>query len=153
MPSTCWYTNVRSQATEDEWDKIRIKSYRKANHKCEICGDVGTNQGVYHSVECHEIWEYNDEAKIQKLVGLISLCPFCHKVKRPGLAAIKGESHIVDAQLMKVNGMNELEALAYIDLAFDQWQERSKYEWELDITYLEEYMKEPPPSDNWWENL
>lgn len=140
VPSTAWYSNVRSNVTTQEWDKIRRKSYLKADNKCEICGDVGTNQGVKHNVECHEIWEYNDECKIQKLIGLISLCPFCHKTKHTGLAQIKGEINIVIKQLMKVNEMTKKEAKDYIDLSFELFEERSNHDWELDITYLKNYI-------------
>ena len=141
VPRTAWYSNVRSNVTQQEWDVIRKKSYENASHKCEICGDVGTNQGVKHKVECHEIWEYNDESYIQKLTGLISLCPNCHKTKHVGLAQIKGEEGIVINQLMKVNEMTEEEAIEYIEQTFEVWGERSEYDWELDISYLEEYLK------------
>ena len=141
VPRTAWYSNVRSNVTQQEWDVIRKKSYENASHKCEICGDVGTNQGVKHKVECHEIWEYNDESYIQKLTGLISLCPNSHKTKHVGLAQIKGEEGIVINQLMKVNEMTEEEAIEYIEQSFEVWGERSEYDWELDISYLEEYLK------------
>lgn len=140
VPETAWYSNVRSNVTQQEWDVIRKKSYEKASHKCEICGDVGTNQGVKHKVECHEIWEYNDESHIQKLTGLISLCPNCHKTKHVGLAQMKGEVGIVINQLMSVNGMTEDEAIEYINQSFEVWGERSKHAWELDISYLEGYI-------------
>ena len=75
VPKTSWYSNVRSNVSKNEWDIIRKKSYEHAGHVCEICGDIGTNQGVKHNVECHEIWDYNDETNEQTLGGLISLCP------------------------------------------------------------------------------
>lgn len=152
VPSTCWYSNVRSNVSEDEWDKIRRKSYKKANWRCEICGDVGTNQGVNHSVECHEIWEYDEHEKSQTLTGLISLCPNCHKVKHTGLAIIKGERDLVVKWLMAVNDISKRKANKLIEKAFDVWRERSEYEWKLDISYLDEYMKPEPPSKNYWEN-
>lgn len=141
VPETAWYTNVRSNVTQGEWDVIRKKCYAEASHKCEICGDVGTNQGVKHKVECHEVWNYDDENHIQKLIGLIALCPNCHKSKHVGLAQIKGEEGIVINQLMNVNGMTEDEAVSYIDESFGVWEKRSESEWELDISYLEEYLK------------
>ena len=124
VPSTAWYSNVRSNVSKEEWDKIRKKSYSKANHKCEICGDVGTNQGVKHNVECH-------------------------KTKHAGLASIKGETPIVINQLMKVNEITETEAIAYMQEAFRIHANRSQFQWKLDISYLDEYTVE---SDNWWEN-
>lgn len=141
VPKTAWYTNVRSNVTQAEWDVIRKKCYAQASHKCEICGDVGTNQGVKHKVECHEIWHYDDENHTQTLTGLIALCPNCHKSKHVGLAQIKGEEDIVINQLMSVNGMTEDEAVKYIDESFEVWSKRSKSEWELNISYLEEYLK------------
>lgn len=139
VPKTAWYSNVRSNVTANKWDAIRKKSYSIANNKCEICGDVGKNQGVKHNVECHEIWQYNDKNKEQKLIGLISLCPFCHKTKHVGLAQIKGEEEIVIKQLIKVNKMTRQEAKNYIRTVFETWRERSKYEWKLDITMLDDY--------------
>jgi len=139
VPKTAWYTNVRSNVTIEKWDKIRKKSYKNANYKCEICGDTGLNQGKNHPVECHEIWNYNDITKTQKLTGLISLCPNCHKCKHPGLAQIKGEIKIVIMHLMKVNNYKKEDAITDLTKAFDVWKERSKYEWNLDINYIDKY--------------
>lgn len=137
VPKSCWYSNVRSNVTKAEWDKIRKKSYEAAGHKCEICGDTGRNQGFNHNVECHEIWHYDDESKKQTLVGMVSLCPRCHEVKHIGLAQIKGRFDLAVEQLMKVNNISKKEALNYINESFAIWSKRSRYKWELDITYLQ----------------
>jgi hypothetical protein len=140
VPKTCWYSNVRSNVTKTEWDIIRKKSYELANNQCEICGDVGKNQGVNHNVECHEIWEYDDLNKIQKLIGLISLCPYCHKTKHAGLSQMNGEENIVINQLIKVNNITRKDAIDYINDSFTIWRERSKHEWTLDISVLNQYL-------------
>jgi len=142
VPKTAWYTNVRSNVTKAEWDKIRKKSYKNADYKCEICNDTGLNQGYNHPVECHEIWKYNDDTKNQTLTGLVSLCPKCHKVKHPGLAQMKGKMHEVIEQLCKVNDMTPEEAGRYIESSFSIWRERSLHGWLLDISYIEEYMQD-----------
>jgi hypothetical protein len=41
VPKTSWYSNVRSNVSKDEWDKIKKKCYIKANYKCEICNGIG----------------------------------------------------------------------------------------------------------------
>ena len=137
VPSKSWYKNVRSNVSDNEWNLIRKKCYKNANYKCEICGDKGKE----HPVECHEIWEYNDDNKTQILKGLISLCPTCHKVKHAGLSISKGEIKLVIKQLMKVNGITSYEADEYIVESFKKWDERSKYDWDLDISYLDYYKK------------
>ena len=135
VPRTAWYSNVRSNVSRAEWDRIRRKCYESAKHRCEVCNGVGRK----HPVECHEIWEYDDKTYTQTLKGLIALCPDCHKVKHPGLAQMKGEMNLVERQLMQVNGITNLEAKAAVNEAFVEWARLSQYEWKLDISYLDNY--------------
>lgn len=139
VPKTAWYTNVRSNVSKEEWDRIRKKSYQNAGYVCEICGDTGLNQNHKHPVECHEIWQYDDLNHVQKLTGLISLCPNCHTVKHPGLAQMKGKLETVIRQLQKVNSMTFEEAAEYLQESFLKWIDRSQHEWTLDIEYLKTY--------------
>lgn len=136
VPSTSWCNNVRSQVSKSEWDRLRKTSYKKAGYKCEICGDTGINQGYNWPVECHEIWEYNDEIKTQTLKGLISLCPHCHKTKHVGLAEINNELDIVLNQLVKINDMTLNEASKYISQSFEIWRKRSQHNWNVDISII-----------------
>src|SRR5260221_10581904 len=91
IPSTCHFSNVRTSVKAKEWDKIRFISYAAADNKCEICSETGKEQGYKHNVECHEIWEYDDVNHVQKLIGLISLCPTCHHVKHIGRSMMIGK--------------------------------------------------------------
>lgn len=137
VPSSNWRNNVRS-VYKNDWDWIRRLSYKKAGYKCEICGGVGKR----HPVECHEIWEYYPDKQIQKLMGLISLCPSCHKVKHTGLAMINGEDDLVISQITKVNGWTKADAEKYIDEAFQIHAVLSQLEWTLDLSYLDDVLKQ-----------
>lgn len=134
VPRTCWYSNVRSCVSSSDWDFLRKESYENANHKCEICSGVGNK----HKVECHEIWSYDDDKKIQKLERLISLCPTCHMVKHPGLAEIKGKLGIVKNQLQKINKMTLEEVDEYLNYSFYVWNHRSQFEWKIDMSFLDD---------------
>lgn len=136
IPSTCHFSNVRTTVKPSEWDKIRFISYEAANNRCEICGDTGKNQGYKHNVECHEIWEYDDENHIQKLVGLISLCPICHQVKHIGRAIAIGKQYQCFAQLAKVNKWTQEQVQEHLLASFALHKERSKFQWELDLSLL-----------------
>lgn len=138
VPSTCFFSNVRTTVKPIEWDKIRHISYETAGHKCEICGDTGRNQGYKHDVECHEIWEYDDVNHVQKLIGLISLCPTCHQVKHLGRAIAIGKQDVCFAQLAKVNNWTIRQITEHITTSFELHAERSKYEWTLDLSLLNE---------------
>lgn len=135
IPSTSWYSNVRSEVTGKEWDRLRKEVYRLAGYRCEVCGGKGPS----HPVECHEVWEFDDKLYTQKLIKLIALCPACHEVKHIGRAGAIGHGEEAKAQLARVNGWSLEEATAYIRDAFKTWVHRSSHRWELDLSGLDRY--------------
>ena len=135
VPSTCWYSNLRSELTKSQWDKIRRQSYQAAGYLCEICG----GKGKRHPVECHEIWRYDEENLIQKLIGVVSLCPDCHAVKHFGRAQVTGNDARAKKHLCKVNGWSNSDADLYIEHVFEQWSNRSANIWDIDLSYLKKY--------------
>ena len=140
VPSTSWFVNLRSLMTASQWDIVKRDCYKKAGHKCEICGGKGDK----HPVEAHEIWEYDDEFGLQTLIGTIALCPPCHQVKHMGLQMKKGVSHFQKAlnHFVKINGLNLDIAEVLVMQAFAIHKGRSEIEWEVDVSWVEsEYPK------------
>jgi hypothetical protein len=125
---------VRSAVDQRTWDFLRRGCYSKANYRCQICGGRGTKWPV----ECHEIWQYHDHTRVQQLLGLIALCPKCHEVKHIGRAQASGHGERALKHLMKVNGWSRKEANEYIQKSYLVWNERSRFDWILDISWLEE---------------
>jgi hypothetical protein len=41
VPSTCWYTNVRSYVSKAVWDWLRRQVAADAGQRCEVCGGAG----------------------------------------------------------------------------------------------------------------
>lgn len=132
VPETCWVSNVRSNISNDAWDRIRKTIAKNAGHRCEICGGVGPK----HPVECHEIWHYDDKKRVQTLQGLIALCPPCHEVKHIGLAGLNSRGKLALEHLAKVNGWSLFEANHYVKEQFEVWEERSRHKWDLDMAWL-----------------
>lgn len=137
IPATSFFTNVRSLVTQAEWDVIRKKCYKEAGYQCEIC----QGKGPKWPVECHEIWNYDEDTEIQKLKGLIALCPACHEVKHFGLAQVRGRHEQAKKHLMKINECTETVAHGIIKHAFARWRQRNCIDWKLDTSYLKEYLK------------
>lgn len=133
IPSSTWGWNLRSLLTEKGWDTLRVETYKQANYLCEVCG----GKGPKHPVECHERWVYNDQRRIQKLVGLEALCPRCHEVRHLGRAFSLGRGHLVLEQLMKVNAWTLDEATRHVEEAYKVWERRNKLVWKLDVSWLE----------------
>ncbi len=132
VPRTSFYKNLRSELPKELWDKLRRKTYRNANYKCEICGGVGKT----HPVEVHEIWGYDDKNHIQKLKGLVALCPMCHKVKHIGLTIIQGRFDEAELHIRTVNNWTRKQTIDYINEQFAIWKKRSQYVWDIDISWL-----------------
>jgi hypothetical protein len=119
---------------------LKKQTAKLTRYRCEICA----GRGRRWPVECHEVWRYDDKTHTQMLVRLIGLCPMCHKVKHIGLASVNGEFEEVRAHLMKVNQWpQQATADAYIARAFQIFEERSRYEWTLDISYLKQFGVDP----------
>lgn len=133
-----WGFNLRKILKQSTWDKIRKKVYQRANYKCEICGLKGI-YGKGHPVECHELWSYDEVNKIQKLSGLLALCPLCHQVKHFGFTSLRGEYYKNRAKkhLMYVNNINVSQANKLISDSFILNDKRSQENWDLDISDLE----------------
>lgn len=131
VPSTSWYNNLRKVLPRIKWDKIRKRAYAEYGYKCGICGAEGR-------LNCHELWEYNDEEHSQKLLGFIALCDMCHHVKHIGFAGIlatRGELDYMKVveHFMKVNNCDEMTFEEHRENAFDKWQRRSQYKWNVDL--------------------
>lgn len=144
IPKTCFFSNVRTLLPSKYWDILRKASYEKAGHVCEICGDNGRNQGYKHTVECHEIWDYDDKLKVQILRGLISLCPRCHQVKHFGRTSAVGLQAVAFKHMEKVNKWNHKDCVTHLAETMTEWADRSKYKWRLDIQILTELCDEIP---------
>jgi hypothetical protein len=128
--SSNWGVTIKPVYGAGVWDKYRKKSYAKAGHKCEICGESGLNQGFKHPVECHEIWSWDIENSVQTLEGLISLCPLCHKAKHFGR---NGMEQSID-RMVYVNGITKEEALDIIKAEDLSHSIRNKIKWNVDFT-------------------
>jgi hypothetical protein len=55
-----------------------------------------------------------------------------------GFAYTQGRGKIAAAHLARVNGWSSQKADFYIDSCFNIWIERSRVEWTLDISYLQQ---------------
>jgi hypothetical protein len=134
VPETCWFSNVRSEVSDQDWKKIQKITFQNANYLCEIC----SGRGPQWPVECHEIWHYDDINHTQTLLGFIALCPSCHEVKHRGYANVQGRGDIADRHLAKVNQWTMPKTRQYVEDQYQVWIKRSQSEWELDISWLEQ---------------
>ena len=104
VPSSCWFSNVRSCIHPKDWDRVRKYIYERVNYCCECCGINTMNDKTNGQLEAHERWSYDNKKKIQKLMRIIALCHQCHQSTHMGLAGILGKKDEAIEHLKSVRG-------------------------------------------------
>lgn len=132
VPTTCWYSNVRSNVRPSTWDRLQREVGIRNSYRCEICGGRGPN----HPIEAHEEWSYDDHRQVQRLAQLVALCPNCHSVKHIGHAMQQGDIQKALAWLTSVNKITPSQAAQYVVHAFKIHAIRSQFQWSLDVSHL-----------------
>ena len=139
VPYPSHYNGLSHRLPKKEWDKIRKATYAKYGNKCGICGAEGR-------LNCHEIWEYDDEKHIQKLEGLIALCNKCHFVKHLDFGRLYFSKDFEKDQLeimehfMEINDCNWEIFDRYYSAVSSQCEKRSEYEWQVDFGEYKKYI-------------
>lgn len=131
VPATAWGQNLRRALPRAAWERLRARVLAASGHRCAICGAGGR-------LHCHEVWNYDDERHIQRLVGCLALCRLCHAVKHLGhseLLASRGQldEEWLIAHFMRVNACDRATFAAHRAAAYDQWAERSRHDWTLEF--------------------
>jgi Domain of unknown function (DUF5710) len=135
VPSSCWFTNVRSCVSQRDWERLRRMITNRAGRRCEIC-HRGEDRESRRWLEAHERWAYDDKAKVQTLRRLICLCTDCHTATHFGLASLSGKDGEAFSHLCAVTGLPAKEVDSQIHAAFELWSGRSIIEWKLDLSIL-----------------
>lgn len=131
VPASTWYRNLRSAVPRETWDRIRRRVYAEHGYRCAVCGARGR-------LSCHEVWAYDDEARVQRLSGFVALCDWCHHVKHlvhaAGLASEgKLDYERVVQHFMRVNGCGRDAFEEHRGRAMEVYRRRSAEEWRVDL--------------------
>ncbi len=135
VPSSCWFTNVRSCVSPQDWERLRRMIVSRAGQRCETCrrpADRMTGRWL----EAHERWAYDTATSVQSLRRLICVCTDCHQATHYGLAAINGRDREALDHLCSVTGVSRPEAELHVEAAFETWHDRSLTTWDLDLGIL-----------------
>lgn len=108
VPSSCWFTNVRSCIDPVDWQRLRRVVFGRAGHVCEACG-AGPDRAAGRWLEAHERWAYTEDhdpvggrGPVQALRRIICLCTWCHQATHYGLAQLRGTDAAAFAHLRTV---------------------------------------------------
>lgn len=153
IPPNSWQRNVRAIVACETWEELRwhfgAKRYPPSSVGLEAysrpvpdklqCAYCKTKHQELH---IHEQWEYDDEHRIQRLVGLVPVCSQCHLATHMGYANAMGRTDEAIRHLAKVNRWTLRQAKVHCNHAFKQWSQRILSSYTFDVDYLLKYL--PP---------
>ena len=131
IPSSCWFTNIRSAVSPADWLRLRTLVRERAGHRCEICGDDQTQ------LHAHERWQYHTATSTQSLRRLICLCAPCHEATHFGLAQLNHRGNEAAAHIARINGWSLADVFMHVEAAFEVWRQRCCIDWHLDLSILD----------------
>lgn len=131
VPQVQWYQSLYRSMPQTEWKRIRSDVVKSQNGRCAICGSLG-------KLYCHEVFEYDDQKLVQRLVGFLAICGLCNGVKHFGRSqqlAAEGKIDLEDVihHFMKVNSCTREDFDRHKAESFAMWRERSTRKWIIDL--------------------
>lgn len=147
VPEPLWERSLYHMLPREEWKRLWHKIIQEEGGKCYICGSTGMK------LELHEFWEYDDENRVQKLVGMHLICDLCHMVKHLGYWCHTDEGRIklekrglsrndLIQHFCRVNNCSEEDFLQHEEESFKIWRERSKYDdWKQDLGRYKSWLR------------
>ncbi|SRR6266849_986407 len=145
VPKPLWGNSLYHRMKRSDWRSVRLKALEEYHNVCGICGSNSK------PLECHERWEYDDAAYIQKLLGFIMLCNKCHAIKHFGRTNIQAREGRIDIQPIiehycMVNNCDDITLRIDYRVALHQWEKRNQFEWTTDFGEYAPMLILPPNS-------
>lgn len=131
VPKPCWGKNLRKRMPRAEWERIRQQTFEMQGHRCAVCSACG-------QLNCHEVWNYDEQALVQHLTGFEAVCVPCHHVTHFGNSEKLAQAGHLDikavvAHFLAVNGVTRAEFLRHYREAKALWKRRSAMPWKTDL--------------------
>lgn len=126
LPKGAWNNDFSKTLPKKEWDIVRNNCYKRANHRCQICGFTTDD------LDAHEVWKFNVKTQMQTLIDIIGICSKCHGVKHIRNSQRLGYGEEAKKHFINVNKCSELDYASHLTQAQMDFEERNKiYRWKI----------------------
>lgn len=126
LPKGAWNNDLSRILSKKDWDTLRNFCYKKANHRCQICG-FQTDE-----LDAHEVWEFDIIYKTQTLKDIMAICSKCHGVKHFKNSVRLGFGEEAKKHFLKVNKCSEMEFANHLNKALIEYEQRNKiFRWKM----------------------
>lgn len=87
LPYSLHGVNPRSIMGQTNWNKTKKAKRLEANHHCQIC-DKYVPHVAGNWLECHEVYEIDEEKLEFRLKDIVAICNMCHRFIHFGYTTI-----------------------------------------------------------------
>ena len=146
LSSQTWWSNSSLHYNKNIWYQYEklVKDISKGY--CFVCGKHCKTSDIV----LNDLWDFDDEKKIQTLIGVYPSCLFCHQINTVTLNQTKEKHEEIKNHLMQVNNWKYTVADEHLKRTLKKKAERDKSEWIVNIDYLINEIKLQP--NNFKEN-
>lgn len=162
VPLSMWGCNVRAVVSKETWKELQVffrsvswvlgeyhsLIYPPNNREARLLQCAGCNKNI-SDLELHEVWEFDDQRLIQKLVNLVPLCRNCHLSVHLGRANQLGLKDVALNHLAAVNKWTAAQLAKHVEESSDSWLRRSKHTYALDLSWLHQFIPESKIHISW----
>lgn len=99
VPKPLHGLNPRIILGKEWWDKVRKEAQRLNNYKCFACGIHKSQAKLHKWLEGHEIWKIDYNTGECKVIGIASLCHYCHNFIHSGRLSCLIENREIEVEL------------------------------------------------------
>lgn len=130
VPSGAWFTNLRAAMPLAQWKALSAYVRYRSQNRCEMCGsDL--------RLEAHERWQFDADARTQKLMRIMCLCKNCHLSVHIGVASKMGIRQEIEAHILSITGWSKDEFSKHVKEAREQWGALIGKSWKMDLSLAE----------------
>ncbi|GFH41405.1 hypothetical protein [Pseudolactococcus insecticola] len=147
IPKSSWYNNVRAAVDDVQWELVKELAVSRAHYRCEYCGQ-SPNYPRKIYLEAHELFDFTERTgnsgqivRNQTLTRIACICTECHQSIHFGKANVDGIADKALNHLITVNNWQLARGIKVINKAIDTWEERSNYEWNVDISIISNHLE------------
>lgn len=95
--------NPRSIMGQKEWNRVRLRTYKKFDYHCQCCGTHKLNGVIHPWIECHEQYKCDYATGKCELLDFQALCYPCHHfIHRKRLKRLYELGHVPENEYLTV---------------------------------------------------
>ncbi len=129
-PASTWGVTLANILPRKEWAELARQCKWEADYTCVICKADGTK------MHAHEVWEFDDKKKIQRLIDIQCCCVLCHDVHHFGRSSqvysLRYQEQLI-RHWCKVNKLTKADFQRHLQVIHTISKKRTRFHYQVKV--------------------